>query len=158
VTLVAFVVSELRRLHPNSDRNDPSTIDHDRVQSVKNHRADLFVPAVKAVVTRGREQPYGPRVLADARDARSSAACSISSGWKVTGFVFLAMAAIGAMAGVREYAKYQSGHANGPGRLVLAICFTFRLPGSPEFLLASKAKSEELIAKSDQPEAEGRTT
>jgi hypothetical protein len=43
---------------------------------------------------------------------------------EVTGFVFLAMAAVGAMAGVREYGKYQSGHANGPGRLLLAIGFT----------------------------------
>src|ERR1039457_852994 len=43
---------------------------------------------------------------------------------EVTGFTFLAMAAVGAMAGVREYGKYQSGHATGPGRLMLAICFT----------------------------------
>jgi hypothetical protein len=43
---------------------------------------------------------------------------------EVTGFTFLAMAAVGAMAGVREYGKYQTGHATGPGRLVLAVCFT----------------------------------
>jgi len=43
---------------------------------------------------------------------------------EVTGFTFLAIAAFGAMAGVREYGKYQSGHAAGPGRLILAICFT----------------------------------
>jgi hypothetical protein len=43
---------------------------------------------------------------------------------EVTGFTFLAMAAIGAMAGIREYGKYQSGHATGPGRLLLAVCFT----------------------------------
>jgi hypothetical protein len=43
---------------------------------------------------------------------------------EVTGFTFLAIAAIGAMAGIREYGKYQSGHAAGPGRLLLAICFT----------------------------------
>jgi hypothetical protein len=43
---------------------------------------------------------------------------------EVTGFTFLAMAAVGAMAGVREYGKYLSGHATGPGRLVLAIGFT----------------------------------
>jgi hypothetical protein len=42
----------------------------------------------------------------------------------VTGFMFLAIAAIGAMAGIREYGKYQAGHAAGPGRLALAICFT----------------------------------
>jgi hypothetical protein len=43
---------------------------------------------------------------------------------EVTGFTFLAMAAVGAMAGIREYGKYQSGHATGPARLLLAICFT----------------------------------
>jgi hypothetical protein len=43
---------------------------------------------------------------------------------EVTGFTFLAIAVVGAMAGVREYGKYQSGHTTGPGRLVLAICFT----------------------------------
>jgi hypothetical protein len=43
---------------------------------------------------------------------------------EVTGFTFLAIAAIGGLAGMREYGKYQSGHANGPGRLVLAVCFT----------------------------------
>jgi hypothetical protein len=43
---------------------------------------------------------------------------------EVTGFTFLAIAGIGALAGVREYGKYQAGHAAGPGRLVLAVCFT----------------------------------
>jgi hypothetical protein len=43
---------------------------------------------------------------------------------EVTGFIFLAIAAMGALAGLREYSKYQAGHAAGPGRLLLAICFT----------------------------------
>jgi hypothetical protein len=43
---------------------------------------------------------------------------------EVTGFTFLVMAAVGVMAGVREYGKYQAGHASGPGRLILAVCFT----------------------------------
>ncbi len=43
---------------------------------------------------------------------------------EVTGFTFLVMAAVGAMAGVREYGRYQSGHVTGPGRLALAACFT----------------------------------
>jgi hypothetical protein len=43
---------------------------------------------------------------------------------EVTGFVFLALAGVGALAGFREYAKYQSGQAAGPGKLILAICFT----------------------------------
>jgi hypothetical protein len=43
---------------------------------------------------------------------------------EVTGFTFLALAGIGALAGLREYAKYQAGRAAGPGRLILAILFT----------------------------------
>jgi hypothetical protein len=43
---------------------------------------------------------------------------------EVTGFTFLAIAGIGAIAGMREFGKYQTGHATGPGRLVLAVCFT----------------------------------
>jgi hypothetical protein len=43
---------------------------------------------------------------------------------EVTGFTFLALSGIGALAGLREYARYQSGHAAGPGRLILAACFT----------------------------------
>ena len=41
---------------------------------------------------------------------------------EVTGFVFLALAAIGSLAVVREYGKYHAGHATS-GRLVLAFCF-----------------------------------
>lgn len=43
---------------------------------------------------------------------------------EVTGFTFLAIAGIGAVAGFREYAKLQSGQVSGRGRLILAICFT----------------------------------
>jgi hypothetical protein len=43
---------------------------------------------------------------------------------EVTGFMFLAIAGIGALAGIREYGKYQTRHAAGPGRLLLAVCFT----------------------------------
>jgi 4-amino-4-deoxy-L-arabinose transferase-like glycosyltransferase len=42
---------------------------------------------------------------------------------EVTGFVFLAMAGIGAVALVRELAKYQAGRATA-GRIAVAICFT----------------------------------
>lgn len=41
---------------------------------------------------------------------------------EVTGFIFLAMAALGGIALAREYAKYQAGQV-GSGRLVVAICF-----------------------------------
>jgi hypothetical protein len=42
---------------------------------------------------------------------------------EVTGFVFLALAGIGVIAFLREYAKYHAGHATS-SRLVLAVCFT----------------------------------
>jgi len=43
---------------------------------------------------------------------------------EVTGFVFLALAGIGALAFFREYFKYTAGRT-GSGRVVLAVCFTF---------------------------------
>jgi hypothetical protein len=43
---------------------------------------------------------------------------------EVTGFTFLVLAGIGALAGFREYVKYQSGQTAGPGRLIVAVCFT----------------------------------
>jgi hypothetical protein len=42
---------------------------------------------------------------------------------EVTGTVFLAMAAFGGFAGVREYTKYAAGHATA-GRVVVAAGFT----------------------------------
>ncbi|MBZ5718905.1 MAG: hypothetical protein LAO03_00845 [Acidobacteriia bacterium] len=42
---------------------------------------------------------------------------------EVTGFVFLALAAIGATALVREYIKYHAGKADG-SRVAIAVCFT----------------------------------
>jgi hypothetical protein len=43
---------------------------------------------------------------------------------EVTGFTFLAIAGIGAISGFREYGKIQARQVAGPGRLILAICFT----------------------------------
>jgi uncharacterized membrane protein YbhN (UPF0104 family) len=40
---------------------------------------------------------------------------------EVTGFTFLVIAGIGALAGVREYHKYQADEA-GPGKVILAAC------------------------------------
>ena len=42
---------------------------------------------------------------------------------EVTGFVFLALASIGAIAFFREYVKYTSSKTNA-GRVVVAVCFT----------------------------------
>jgi len=67
----------------------------------------------------------GRAALAAIRATTRSFAAVLHQLWpEVTGFTFLAMAAVGAMAGFREYGRFQSGHATGPGRLVLAICFT----------------------------------
>jgi len=43
---------------------------------------------------------------------------------EVTGFMFLSLSAFGAMACMREYAKYHSGQVVSPGRLILAVCFS----------------------------------
>ena len=67
----------------------------------------------------------GAALLAGIRATARSFGRVLHQLWlEVTGFTFLAIAGIGAMAGMREYGKYQSGHATGPGRLVLAVCFT----------------------------------
>jgi hypothetical protein len=44
---------------------------------------------------------------------------------EVTGFTFLAIAGIGGITAFREYAKFHAGQVVGPGRLALAIAFTF---------------------------------
>jgi hypothetical protein len=93
-------------------------------QSVRNF-AVTFRAAVQAVVNVVESSRMGRAVMAGVRETGRSLGRVLHQLWlEVTGFVFLAMAAAGAMAGVREYAKYQSGHANGPARLLLAICFT----------------------------------
>ncbi len=67
----------------------------------------------------------GGAVLAGVRATARSFGRVLHQLWlEVTGFTFLAMAGVGALAGMREYGKYQAGHASGPGRLVLAVCFT----------------------------------
>jgi hypothetical protein len=67
----------------------------------------------------------GRAVLAGVRATVLSFGRVLHQLWlEVTGFTFLAIAALGVMAGIREYGKYQAGQATGPGRLVLAVCFT----------------------------------
>ena len=92
----------------------------------------------------------GGALLAGCRATARSFGRVLHQLWlEVTGFTFLAMAAVGALAGVREYAKYQSGHSSGPGRLVLAICFTvsFAWFGLSSFWRVRR-KSPRLRAKS----------
>jgi hypothetical protein len=61
---------------------------------------------------------------------------------EVTGLVFLAMAGIGALALVREYAKYSAGHAT-VARVAVAICFTvaFAWFGVSSFCRVRKKRS-----------------
>jgi hypothetical protein len=66
----------------------------------------------------------GRAVLAGLRATARSFGRVLHQLWlEVAGFMFLAIAGIGALAGLREYAKYQA-HSVGPGRLLLAVCFT----------------------------------
>jgi len=84
-----------------------------------------FRAAVKVVVSTVERSRTGRAVLAGISETARSCGRVLHQLWlEVTGFTFLAMAGVGAMAGVREYGKYQAGHATGPGRLLLAVCFT----------------------------------
>jgi hypothetical protein len=66
----------------------------------------------------------GSAVLKGIHAAATSVGRVLHQLWlEVTGFTFLVLAGIGAFAGYREYGKYQA-HVTGPGRLILAICFT----------------------------------
>ena len=76
-------------------------------------KARLILRTVLEAVERNRT---GRAVLAAVRATASHFGHVLHQLWlEVTGFTFLAIAAIGALAGFREYAKYQSGHASGPG-------------------------------------------
>ncbi len=72
---------------------------------------------------------------------------------EVTGFTFLAIAAIGAVTLVREYGKYHAGREVSPGRLILAIAFTlsFAWFGLSSFWRVNKsvAKRRESRIRSD---------
>jgi hypothetical protein len=81
-----------------------------------------FLRVAVNMITRTRT---GRAMLAGVRATAHSFGRVLHQLWlEVTGFTFLAIAAIGVMAGIREYGKYQAGQATGPGRLVLAVCFT----------------------------------
>jgi len=88
----------------------------------------------------------GRAVLEAIRATTRSFAAVLHQLWlEVTGFIFLAMAGVGALAGIREYSRYQSGHSTGPGRLLLAICFTasFAWFGLSSFWRVSRRASKQ---------------
>jgi hypothetical protein len=107
-------------------RIDRPKIDRARIDGQAARKIKLICRAAANVaantVQRSRR---GRAVLAGTRAIARSFGRVLHQLWlEVTGFTFLAIAGIGALAGMREYGKYQSGHAAGPGRLVLAVCFT----------------------------------
>ena len=107
-------------------RTDRPRIDRPKIDGQVFRKIGLiYRAAANTVVTRVQRSRRGRAVLAGTRAIARSFGRVLHQLWlEVTGFTFLAIAGIGALAGMREYGKYQSGHAAGPGRLVLAVCFT----------------------------------
>ncbi len=88
----------------------------------KMKKLALFARVAAQQVARSRT---GGAVLKGLRATASSFGKVLHQLWlEVTGFTFLAIAAIGAIEGFREYGKYHSGQESGPGRVILAVCFT----------------------------------
>jgi len=84
-----------------------------------------FGIAARVAVRQVGNSRTGAAVLSGARaTARSFGRVGRQLWLEVTGFTFLVLAVVGGIAGFREYAKYQAGEAAGPGRLILAACFT----------------------------------
>jgi hypothetical protein len=71
----------------------------------------------------GRSRRFNAAMSAVRATARSLAHVLHLLWLEVTGTVFLAMAAFGGIAFVREYTKYTTGRATA-GRLAIAVCFT----------------------------------
>jgi hypothetical protein len=85
----------------------------------------VFLSTYRTAIDLVESNRTGKAALAALRATSQTYARVLHQLWlEVTGFTFLAMAAVGAMAGFREYGRYQAGHATGPGRLALAVCFT----------------------------------
>src|SRR6202047_1562640 len=105
---------------------DRPKIDRPKIEGQTARKMKLiFRVAANMVSNMVQRRRRGRAVLAGTRAIARSFGRVLHQLWlEVTGFTFLAIAGIGAVAGMREYGKYQSGHAAGPGRLVLAVCFT----------------------------------
>jgi|ERR1700721_3085167 hypothetical protein len=119
------------------------TIDGQTIQKIK-----LAIAATAKTLRRSR---IGRAALAGMQATAHSLGHVLHQLWlEVTGFTFLAIAGVGVMAGVREYGKYQANHAAGPGRLLLAICFTvsFAWFGATSFWRVSKKKFKTVNTKS----------
>jgi hypothetical protein len=83
----------------------------------------LSILARVAVQQAGRTRTFGA-LLKAGRTTAAHFARVLGQLWlEVTGFVFLVLSGIGALACFREYAKYQARHTSS-GRVLLAIAFT----------------------------------
>src|ERR1700730_17864580 len=92
---------------------------------IHGQAARKIVRIFRAAVQTLEPSRRGRAILAGVRAIARSFGQVLHQLWlEVTGFTFLAIAGIGALAGMREYGKSQSGHESRPGRLVLAVCFT----------------------------------
>jgi hypothetical protein len=88
----------------------------------KVKKLGLFLRVASQQVARSRT---GKAVYQGLRATASSLGKILHQLWlEVTGFTFFAIALFGAVAGFHEYAEYHAGREVGPGRLILAICFT----------------------------------
>jgi protein-S-isoprenylcysteine O-methyltransferase Ste14 len=111
------------------------TIDGQTIRKIK-----LAIAATAKTIRRTR---VGRAALAGVQATAHSLGNVLHQLWlEVTGFTFLAIAAIGALAAIREYGKYQTNHAIGSGRLLLAVCFTvsFAWFGVTSFWRVSRKK------------------
>jgi hypothetical protein len=116
----------IERSNIDRPKLDRPKLDRQRIDGQAFRKLKLiYRAAANTVATSVQRSRRGRAVLAGSRAIACSFGRVLHQLWlEVTGFTFLAIAGIGALAGMREYGKYQSGHAAGPGRLVLAVCFT----------------------------------
>ena len=96
------------------------------VAAQKAKKIALFARvAAQQVAKQASRSHTGSAVLKGLRATASSLGGALHQLWlEVTGFVFLVIAGAGAYEGFREYGKYRAGLEPGPGRLLLAMCFT----------------------------------
>jgi hypothetical protein len=83
----------------------------------------LSILARVAVQQAGRTRTLGALLKAGRTTAAHFGRVLRQLWLEVTGFVFLVLSGIGALAFVREWTKYQAGRTS-PGRVLLAIAFT----------------------------------
>lgn len=92
------------------------------IAAQKAKKLALILRVAAQQIARSRR---GGAVLKGLRATATSFGRVLHQLWlEVAGFTFLAIAGIGAIAGFHEYGKYHAGQEAGPGRLILAVCFT----------------------------------